>query len=114
MASAFPPLRISPDGFRRKPFSVTSKMRSPEGGRIATNWYSGTTWAFTVNLVGDEELDALKRHWDEAGGGLDTFLFSCPDQGGEYLVEYDQDELVIERTGPTTHRAEISLRTVAG
>jgi hypothetical protein len=115
MASSFPALRIAPTGFRRKAFQDVSKVRSPEGGRVATAWASGIRWGFTVKLVGEEELDALKRHWDEAGGGLDTFLFTCPDQGGEHLVEYDMDELDIQTTeSRDVHVCDIALRTVAG
>jgi hypothetical protein len=112
MASPFPSLRISPEDFHRKPYQVIAKARSPEGGRIATVWNSGIVWSFTVNLTSEDELDALNRHWTEAAG--DTFTFSCPDQGGEHLVEYDQEELDIERTGPTTHRCSIALRSVNG
>jgi hypothetical protein len=115
MASPFPALRISPSGFHRADAQNVAKARSPEGGRVATSWSSATTWSFTAKLVGEEELDALKRHWAEAGGGLDTFTFTCPDQGGEHLVEYDMDELDIQTTeSRDVHVCDIALRTVAG
>jgi hypothetical protein len=115
MASPFPPLRISRDGFHRADAPNVSKVRSPEGGRVATSWSSAKTWSFTVKLVGEDELEALKRHWTEAGGGLDTFLFTCPDQGGEYLVEYDMEKLDTQPTeSPDVHVCDIALRTVAG
>ncbi len=115
MAAPFPPLRIARGDFHRKPYRNVTEARSPNDGRVATEWSNGIRWTFSVYLTSEEELEALTRHFnDDAGGRLDPFLFTCPDLGGEYLVVYDQDELDIEPHGATSHRCAIALRTVAG